>query len=178
MSAVDNQPANKNFLSPLGFKFLIKKTPNMNWFVQSVNLPGISLPEAMIQTPFVNIPFSGDQLTFENLNVTFRVDEDMANYLELHNWMIGTAFPEKFDQYIGIGPNTTNIDRFKKIGQIKSDGTLFIMNSVMNPIVEVHFFDLAPINLSGFSFDTRSADVTYIEAIVTFSYLRYTISIL
>ena len=81
MSAVDNQPSNKNFLSPLGFRFLIKKTPNVNWFVQSVNLPGISLPEAVMQTPFVNIPFSGEQMTFEKLQVTFLVDEDMAKYL-------------------------------------------------------------------------------------------------
>lgn len=176
MSAIDNQPSNKNFLSPLGFRFLIKKTPNVNWFVQSVNLPGISLPEVVVPTPFVNIPFSGEQMTFEKLQVTFRVDEDMTNYLELHNWMIGTGFPEKFDQYTGIGPDSTNTNRFNKPGQIKSDGTLFIMNSVMNPVVQVHFFDLAPISLSGFSFDTKMSDVISVEATATFSYLRYTIS--
>jgi hypothetical protein len=46
----------------------------------------------------------------------------------------------------------------------------------MNPIVQVHFFDLAPINLSGFSFDTKMSDVISVEATATFSYLRYTIS--
>lgn len=176
MSALDNQPSNKNFLSPLGFKFLIKKTPNMNWFVQSVNLPGITLPEVVMQTPFVNIPFSGEQMTFEKLQVTFRVDEDMANYLEIHNWMIGTAFPKQFDQYIGVGPDSTATNRFNKQGLIKSDGSLLILNSVLKPVIQVNFTDLAPISLSGFSFDTKLSDVSYVEATATFSYLSYVIS--
>ena len=43
MSILDTQPTNKNFLSPLGFRFTIKKAPNLNFFVQSVNIPTLSL---------------------------------------------------------------------------------------------------------------------------------------
>jgi len=176
MSALSNQPTNKNFMSPLGFKFLIKKTPNINWFIQSVNLPGIKVPPAPIDTPFVRIPFSGEQMTFDDLRITFRVDEDMKNYLEIYNWIIGTAFPETFEQYEGIGPSTSNTNRFTKPGQLKSDASLIIMNSAMNPILDISFYDVAPTELSAISFDTRLTDVSYIDASVTFSYLRYKIN--
>ena len=43
MAIIDTQPINKNFLSQLGFKFVINKTPNINYFVQSINIPGITL---------------------------------------------------------------------------------------------------------------------------------------
>jgi hypothetical protein len=178
MSAISNQPTNKNFLSPLGFKFLIKKTPNINWFVQSVNIPGIKVPVAPLDTPFVRIPFSGEQMTFEDLKITFRVDEDMKNYLEIYNWLIGTAFPETFEQYEGIGPSTTNTNRFLKPGQLKSDASLIIMNSAMNPIIDISFIDIAPIELSEVSFDTRLSDVNYVDATVVFSYLRYKINLI
>lgn len=176
MSAISNQPTNKNFLSPLGFKFLIKKTPNINWFVQSVNVPGIKVPAASIDTPFVRIPFSGEQMTFDDLRITFRVDEDMKNYLEIYDWLIGTAFPETFEQYEGTGPSTSNNNRFLKPKQLKSDASLIIMNSAMNPIIDVSFIDIAPTDLSEITFDTRLTDVNYVDATVVFSYLRYKIN--
>ena len=39
MSALDSNPANKNFLSPLNFSFRIKKAPYTNFFIQKVNVP-------------------------------------------------------------------------------------------------------------------------------------------
>ena len=35
MAITTTEPTNKNFLSPLGFKFVIQKTPNVNYFVQN-----------------------------------------------------------------------------------------------------------------------------------------------
>ena len=39
------QPDNINYLSPVGFRFSIEYIPKTNWFLTSVNLPGISLGE-------------------------------------------------------------------------------------------------------------------------------------
>jgi hypothetical protein len=152
---------------------MIKKTPNINWFIQSVNLPGLQLPVARVDTPFVRIPFSGDQIIFEDLRVTFRVDEEMTNYLELYNWFVGTGFPEEYSQYAGTSPSNSS---FEKKSNIKSDGTLLVMNSKMNPVVEITFYDLAPIAISDIVFNTTLPDVNYIEATATFSYLRYTVA--
>ena len=76
MSATSNQPTNPSFLSPLGFKMTVKRTPTLNFFVQSVEMPSVSLGQADIETPFSKIPFPGTKLTFGNLQVTFKVDED------------------------------------------------------------------------------------------------------
>ena len=43
MSILTDQPDNQNFLSPVGYKFQIKKTPKTNYFVQAVNLPSVSV---------------------------------------------------------------------------------------------------------------------------------------
>jgi hypothetical protein len=36
-----NQPTNYNALSNLGFRFYIKRAPTLNYFTQSVNIPGV-----------------------------------------------------------------------------------------------------------------------------------------
>lgn len=97
MSALDNQPTNPNFLSPLGFKFVIKKLPNVNYFCQSVQIPTISMTVIEQSSPLLNIPRFGDRITYDQLSLKFRVDENMANYLEIHNWLIGLGPPSKFE---------------------------------------------------------------------------------
>lgn len=174
MSAISSQPSNKNFLSPLGFKFIIKKTPNINWFVQSVNLPGLTIPSANVSTPFVNLPFTGDQMRFDHLEVTFRVDEDMKNYLEIYNWMVSMGFPETFEEYKGPGPGLHKLNH----EQLYSDASLIIHDSKMNPNVEITFRDVFPIQLSELKFDTTLPDVSYVQSTAIFTYQRFKINTL
>lgn len=179
MTQIRSQPSNKNFLSPLGYKFSIKKTPTVNWFVQSVNLPSISLNRTVIPTPFINLPVPGDHIEFGDLQVTFRVDEDMENYLELYNWMQGLGFPDNFDQYKSIaartrGPLSGGTDPLTG-ESVYSDATLLILSSNMNPISEITFIDVFPIGLSQLSFDSRLTDVQYVEATVTFTHRKFNV---
>ena len=62
--ALRDQPDNTQFLSPLGFNFSIKKLPNTNYFVQAVNVPTVQMGDAVLPTPFVNIPTIGDRMAF------------------------------------------------------------------------------------------------------------------
>ena len=105
MTALDNTPYNKNFLNPLNFNFYIKRAPYVNFFVQSVNLPGFGFTTPLQQTPFSNIPQTGDRIIFQDLEVTFKVDEELQNYLEIANWIRSIGFPENFEQYAGIKAN-------------------------------------------------------------------------
>lgn len=180
MSATDNQPANKNFLSPFGYKFSIKKTPNMNWFIQSVNIPSISLPRTDVPNPFKVFPVGGDHLQFENLNVTFRVDEDLANYREIYNWLCGMGFPDTFDQYKDLASKTFGMNSGNSLpgeGQsLYSDATLTLLTSAMNPNIEITFIDLFPVGLSQLVFDSRLIDMEYIEATASFAYRKFNIN--
>ena len=53
-----------------------------------------------------------------------------------------------------------------------SDGTLQILSSNFQPIVQVKFVDLFPIALSSLNFDVSEPDIQYFTAEVT---IRYTI---
>ena len=173
MSALDNQPINQSFLSPLGFRLQIKKTPAMNYFVQSVTIPSVSLGTADVDTPFTKIPFPGTKLSFGNLQVTFKVDEDMKNYIEIFNWMRSMGFPDNFDQYASIAGKS-----IQSGDGIFSDITLLTLSSAMNPNVELTFFDCFPVDLSSMEMDSTLPDVEYLTATVTFANRRFDIKAL
>lgn len=173
MAAIDNQPQNKSYLSPLGFRFVLNRTPNTNYFVQNVRLPTLTLGEVDPENPFVKLPTPGTKLNYEPLDITFMVDEDMRNYLEINEWLVGLGFPDNFGQYrrlveaneISATPSTA----------VFSDGTLLILTSHQNANVKVTFKDMFPISLSDLSFDSTMSDVEYLKATVTFRYKQYTI---
>lgn len=173
MSIVNTEPTNKNFLSPLGFKFVIKKTPNVNYFVQAVNIPNVNLGETAIPTPFRRIPIAGDHIEYGDLQITFKVDEEMKNYLELFDWIKAIGFPDNFDQHKKVDPKFVN----PYTGEgVYSDATLVILSSAMNPVHEVVFRDAFPVSLTDFNFDARNVDVEYIEATATFKFRTFDIN--
>ena len=61
-------------------------------------MPGLDLGVATQATYLTDIPRAGEKLTFGDLTLTFLVDEDLSNYLEIQNWMRGLGFPESLDQ--------------------------------------------------------------------------------
>jgi hypothetical protein len=167
MSALENTPNNRNFLSPLNFKFSIKRAPNVNFFIQRVNIPSIRLPDIDIPTQFVPIPTTG-RLTYGTFSVSFKVDEDLHNYLEIHNWMRGLGFPESYDEYKTISeqPEYTG-------DGLRSDLSLIVLNSAKNPNYEFVFRDAFPIDLSDATFDSTLTSVDYITATVEFKYTLF-----
>jgi len=159
---------NPNFLSPLGHKFILSRTPNLNFNVQSVRLPGMSLSSTETATPFVSIPNSG-KIVFSPLTITFRVNEDMADYLEIRNWMSSLGSPTSFEGYANLKESNDGL---------YSDATLVIMNSAMRGNLSATFYDLFPIDISDLQFTTMDTDVNYIECTVDFRYLRCEIGVL
>lgn len=177
MSAVDNTPTNRNFLSPLNFKMVLQRAPMISFFLQSFSLPGLTFEGPMtMPTPFVKIPLPGDHLNFAPLTVSFAVDEDMKNYLEIFNWIASIAGPTSLtpgepnslygiDNSIGTDPLDT----------IRSDIKILILSSSKNPNIEITFKDAFPSALGEMSFATTASSVNYLESTVTFEYIKYEI---
>ena len=94
-----NQPKNINFLLPHRFRVNVRRLPNVVYYCQEVNIPGLSTGSAMQPTPFANVQLPGNKLTFEDLTITFSIDEDMQNYREIQRWIRGTSMPYSFDQF-------------------------------------------------------------------------------
>jgi len=171
MSAIDNTPTNKNFLSPLNFRFQVKKAPHVNFFIQKVNIPEIRIRNTAANNPFVQIPYSGEHIDYGALDIVFKVDEDLQNYLELHNWLLGLGKPENFEQY----KNLEDKPSYTGDGLV-SDISVMILSSTKLPNYEVTYVDAFPVSLSGLSFNTNDTDVNYLEATASFKYTYYNIN--
>ena len=167
------QVSNKNYFSPVGFKFNLARAPKVDFFSNSARIPGITLGEINVGNYLKSVPVPGDQVQFEDLTLSFLVDESLENYLEIHNWIYGLGYPKSVDQFkqIVLDRNTGDIDNLKQF----SDGTLSILNSNFNPMAYVRFTDMFPVSLSTLEFTAQENDYTYFTATVTFKYLLYEI---
>jgi hypothetical protein len=170
MSAVDNTPTNQNFLSPLNFKFVMKRAPHVNFFIQKVTIPGVALASVVTPNPLLRIPEPGDQLDFDELSISFRVDEDLNNYLEIQNWLRAIG-KQSFEQYGAISRAPSYLGE-----SIKSVISLTVLSSAKRPNYEITFEDAFPTKISSIEFDTSMEDVSYIEAEATFRYTKYEIA--
>ena len=76
-TAFDKQIANRNFLSPIGFKFTLAKYPKVDFFSQSANIPEISLGTAIQPSYLKNLDVPGEKITYGDFRLSFIVDENL-----------------------------------------------------------------------------------------------------
>tara|TARA_R100000988_G_scaffold73713_1_gene38452 strand:+ start:485 stop:1036 length:552 start_codon:yes stop_codon:yes gene_type:complete len=170
--ALSNQIANRNFLAPVGFKFSLSKFPKVTFFSNTARIPDITLGTAIQSTYLKDIDLPGEKLTYGELNVRFLVDENLENYMKIHNWLTGLGFPESGQEFIN---KTTNEDGIRDLKEQFSDGSLHILNSNFKDTAVVKFKDLFPIYLTSLEFDATESDINYFTADVTFKYTIYDI---
>jgi hypothetical protein len=170
-----SQIENRNFLSPTGFQFILSKKPKISFFCDSVNIPGINLGVAMQPSYFKQIPIPGEILTYDDLTITFNIDEDMENFLEVYNWMIQFGFPKNAEQYQSLlDEDPINQGKQTAISGM-SDASLIIYNSNYNPNIQINFKDLFPVSLSPVQFQSKVDDIIYLTATATFKYTIFDI---
>lgn len=159
----------KNFLTPNKFKLQIKKLPNFEQYVQSVTVPTISVgPTQGLPNPFQKIQIAGEHMSFNELQVKFKVDEDMDNYFEIFTWMQGLGKPQNYDQYKRLAAAAPGSGEGPQV-----DGTLHILNSQSDPSRVIQFYDMWPTELSGFELDYTLDQIEYVTATVTFIYTQF-----
>ncbi len=144
-----------SLLSAVGFQFVLTRTPNIEYLVQEVSIPGMQLGSANVPTPFVRVVQAGN-LTYDDLRVTFKISENLESYLEIVNWMEALGHPDDFDQY----------------QDLRSDAKVIILNSAKRPSFEVTFTNIYPTSISNIDFDATLSDVQYINADATFAFDR------
>jgi hypothetical protein len=170
--AIANQIENRNFLSPIGFKFTIAKDNKIDFFSNTARIPGINLGVALQPTPLKMLDVPGDILQYEDFILDFLVDENLENYLLIHDWLTGLGFPEKQTQFDELVRDEDNLEDRKL--QF-SDGTLSILNSNYREIAKVRFRDLFPTSLTSLEFNATDTDINYFTAQVSFKYTIYDI---
>ena len=168
---------NRNFLSPVGFKFSLKRAPGVAFFCNQANIPSMDLGIAEQPTYLRNIPTPGDKIQFGDLSLRFLVDEDLVNYMELQRWIRGLGYPEDMDEFRKLEGEAVMPGNFGNSGdQIYSDGTLQILSSNLVPQFQVVFTDLFPYTLSTVTFDATDTDIEYFTADVSFKYTIYNLT--
>ena len=191
-SPLARQPEQLDYASPTQFRFGIHQLPKVEFFTVSANLPGVSVPSATFATPFTDISIMGEKTEFENLSISFIVDEYLENYISLHNWLTGIGFPKSRSQFSTFRDVTSDTPDSQKgvstdIGDLKqstpdkamySDAFLMILSNKNNPIVEVNFHNVYPISLSALDFSQAATDVEYMTASAEFAYQIYEITTL
>ena len=184
------QPTVFDYATGTQWRIAFNRIPKTTWFCTAANVPGITLGEASYPTPMTDMFVAGDKLTFETLNITFLVDEELQNYRELWEWIVSMGAPVSHSQWTtgltkGDGLTTTfsavgtddNINPRQKSTSTEknlySDATLIVYNSKNMPKVNVKFKDMFPTSLSSLEYSQDLTDVEYFKASATFRYLYY-----
>ena len=169
-------PSNKNFLSPVGFKFVIGRTPNVDYFCQSASIPPVEIGTKEIATPVKEYSLPGDKMTFGDLNLSFLVNEDLDNYYEIYRWLKGLTNPKHQEEFYQYLETVNEQGRPEDFDKQMSDARLLILNSNYKPISTVNFFNIFPTSLSTLEFDASATDINYFTAQVNFKYTIYEIT--
>jgi hypothetical protein len=149
----NSQPANRNYLTPIGFELDLEIFPTVDFYCQSVNFPDISVPITDVPTMWRTFPIiAGGGVSYGDLSVSFIIDEEMENYASIFNWIRNN----------GQSENTAPLTL--------SSARLMIHTSNLNPQLVVDFQYLFPYNLSQVQFDATVGDNEVITAQASFKY--------
>ena len=171
---------NRNFLSPIGFKFTIDRMRGVEFFCQSASIPSISLGSADVGTRLNKIKNPGDELQYEDLFLRFLVDENMKNWYQVHDWMreISTPYSTREFKYNrgeikSVNKREATYDYASANNQWRCDCSLFILSSNYRVVSEIIFRDAWPSSLSTLNFDAATPDINYFTAEVSLKYNYY-----
>ena len=171
-TAFDKQINNRNFLSPVGFKFTLAKEPKVAFFCNSARIPDITLGTAIQPSYLKDVDVPGDKIEYGDFQLRFLVDENLVNYMAIHNWLVGLGYPDSTESFRNL---TTNESGTRDLLEQFSDGSLHILNSNYRDVAIVKFKDLFPVSLSSLNFEASDTDVNYFTAEVSFKYTVYNI---
>ena len=159
-----NFPTTSNLLTANQFKFNTARIPILSEYVIGVNIPSIEFVSAELGTAFgVYIPTATGKYIFEDLTVSFLVDEELESWREIYEWMIRLGPMNEKSQEI----------MYDNCYDSTTVGELTILNSAYKPKFRYKFYNMFPISLTGFSFTTTAADSIQLSSSATFRFSYY-----
>lgn len=174
MTALNRTPEAGSFLQPTKYLLTFDRIKTVQFYCQSVNIPGINLGQAPISTPMLDIFAPGNKITYNPLNIHFLVDEKLQSWQELHSWFRSIASPESYEERKRLAALQNQYSLNKK-PTAYSDATLTVLSSLNNPILRVKFYNMFPITLSDIIFDSAQSadDVISADAVFMFDYFDF-----
>jgi len=170
---------NKSILNKNNFRLLIDKVPTVEYYIQSCNIPGLSFTETTSATGIgLDAFFPGDKVSFETLDCTFLVDEDLENFKEIFDWMdaiVPVSDPSSYEAYVdSVKTGSGTYSAVDNDMNQYSDITL-VMNTNKNvPNRFIRFHDAFPISISGIELQS-GAESEAVTCNVSFRFSYYEI---
>ena len=170
---------NKSLLNKNNFKLIIDKCPNVEYYVRSVNIPGLTFTE-VTQAAGVGLDayYPGDKVYYETMSVEFLVDEDLVNFKEIYDWMdaiVPVRDPLLYKQITQSSSTETNISSGADSDLSQYSDITLVTNTNKNvPNRFFRFHDCFPISISGLQLES-GADADPVTTTVEFRFGYYEI---
>lgn len=131
---------------------------DLKYYLQQMNLPGISMSDINMKTKIRNQFIVGGDLEFDPITLKLLIDEDFSNYL---------ALVDELKTYKDTVTGIINPKQF--------NSTMFITSNKGNPIIEFYFEDCMITNIDDQDFDDGSEndDVLSVNVTIKYSNLTY-----
>jgi hypothetical protein len=173
MTILNRTPSNPNFLLPNRFQLGFARSPNVQYFCQSLSIPGISLSEVVNVNPFVDVYVPGEKAIYDTLSITFTLDEELSSWMEIHDWIRGMTFPENFEEYQNLSRLSRNIPNPNRPQY--SDATITLLSSSYAPTWRFNLKDVFPTSLSAFVMSASDGPENTLTADATFRFAYYNV---
>lgn len=145
----------QDLLSPNKFKMALARYPDTNFFLQAAIIPDVTLGITPIPTnTFTDFSTTGDKVEFGDLTVSMVLDEDLAGYIQIFNWLIYAA-QEELE------------------GDVFSDISIVALNNNSNSNKTFKFYNAIPYTISNIPFDTRVSEDAPLTADVIFKFSHF-----
>lgn len=162
-------PENPNFLASNYYQFSLSRIPNFTYFVQSANIPMLSTRTLNQPTTLGTYPkIPSTNYYFDDLSVTFMVNADMKNWIEIYDWMKGIGNLKT--DYSNLPYDPSNPDG------VFSNASLLVTNSSYKPIMTANFYYVFPRTLGGINFSSQNTSTDPVSCSVNFSYAYYEVT--
>ena len=123
--------------------------------IMAVNLPDVTVSTVSVsKRGSIKSKRAGDDIDFSTLDITFKLDDKLDNYVTILDWLYTLCDPQD-----------------GKYADKSIHASLLLMHSNGSLIRELVFYNLFPSNISTQTvFATNDPDTEYQEAIVTFQF--------
>lgn len=157
---------NQNFLQPTGYKISIdrKNYPNLEFFLQSIVHPAVSVAQTEVPYKRTAIHMPGDKILYDEVTFEMLLDEDMKAYKEMYNWL------ERLVEEDVQSPSNRS-------GKAPSyaDITLSMLSSHSNTTNKFIYRDCIPTNIGSVNLSSATTDVAFLAIPVSFSFSYFDI---
>ena len=119
-----------------------------------------------VEVPFrkiAGVPFVGNSLTFNELNATIILDEDMTAYNEMYSWI----------RRVVDNSDVKALDRNSTTVPTYSDITLSILSSQNTQVKQVKYHECLPVSLGDINFESTATGTEFVTFVVAFRFTYF-----